>query len=152
MLKTHTQNGKTKIVLPIAHVHNTINWYHHILSHAGQERLYKSIYQHMYSPSLAHRVAHFVRHRNSCQRYNNPGQGVGHVAYHMSTLGIPWEEMAIYTIGLWKIDIKNYGTVIFNDFTIINTTTGLLEIKHATQRNPGGLEAIDTLDYAWLKS
>ena len=149
-LRTHTRNGKTKIVLPTALVHNTINWYHHVLGHAGQERLYKSISQHMYSPGLTDRVAHFVRRCIPCQRYKNPGRGIGHVASHMSTLGLPWEEIAIDTIGPWKIEINNYGTVIFNGFTIIDTTTGLLEIRRATQRNPGGLEAIDALDNAWL--
>ena len=46
-----------------------------------------------------------------------------HVTPTMSTLGLPWEEISIDTIGPWKIDITNYGTVVFNGFTVINTTT-----------------------------
>lgn len=68
----------------------------------------------------------------------------------MSTLGIIWGKIAIDTIGQWRIEIVNYSVVIFNSFTIIDITTGLLETKRATQRNPSGLEAVDTLHNTWL--
>ena len=149
-LKTVVRRGKTKIVLPDLLVQNTINWYHHVLRHAGQERLYKSILQHVYSLGLPERISHFVRCCLSCQRYKNPGRGIGHVAATLSTLGLSWEEIAINTFGPWMINIPNYETVTFNGFPIINTTTGLLEIRRATQHNPTGLEAVDALDNGWL--
>lgn len=68
----------------------------------------------------------------------------------MSTLGIPWEEIAINTIAPRKIDMTNYDTLSFNGFTISDTTTGLLKNRLATQRNHGGLEAVDALDNVWL--
>lgn len=74
------------------------------------------------------------------------GRGVGHVCTHMSTLGVPWEEIAVDTIGLWKIVILNYDPVTFNGFTIIDTTTGLFEIQRVTQRNLSGLEIVDALN------
>ena len=58
--------------------------------------------------------------------------------------------ITIDTIGPWRIEIANYGVVIFNGFTIIDTTTGLLIIRLATQHNPSGLEAVDVLDNGWL--
>ena len=54
---------------------NTINWYHHILGHAGQERLYKSISQHMYCPGLPKRVSPYVCCFISCQQYKNARVG-----------------------------------------------------------------------------
>ena len=40
--------------------------------------------------------------------------------------------------------------MVFNGFTIINTTTGLLQIRRATQDTPTGNEAVDALDNAWI--
>ena len=94
-LKIHTHCGKTKIVLPTVLINNTINWYHHVLGHAGQERLYKSISQHMYCPGLLERVPNYVCCFLSCQCYKNTGRGIGLVAPAMFTLGLSWEEIAI---------------------------------------------------------
>ena len=66
-LKTCTRRGKTKIVLPTSLINNAMNWYHHVLGHAGQERLYKSISQHMYCPGLQQRVSNYFRRCPSCQ-------------------------------------------------------------------------------------
>ena len=63
---------------------------------------------------------------------------------------LPWEEIAIDTIGPWKIGIPGFDIVIFNGYTIIDTCTNLLEIKRATQRNPTGQESCHVFDEAWL--
>ena len=150
-LKVFTCRGKTKIVLPTALINNAMNWYHHVLGHAGQERLYKSISQHMYCPGLQQRVSNYIRHCPSCQRYKNSGRGIGHLAPTMSSLGLPWEEVAIDSIGPWKIVLPPpHNTVTINAFTIIDTTTNILGIGRATQRNATGEEACDALDNMWL--
>ena len=43
-----------------------------------------------------------------------------------------------------------HNTVVFNVFTIINTTPGVFEIIRSIQQNPTGLQAITALDHAWL--
>ena len=150
-LKVVTRRGKTKIVLPTSLINNSMKWYHHVLGHAGQERLYKSISQHMYCPGLTTHVANYVRRCPSCQRYKNSGRGIGHLAPTLSSLGIPWEEIAIDSIGPWKIVLPPpHHIVTFNGFTIIDTTTNILEIARATQRNATGEEACDALDNMWL--
>ena len=78
----------------------------------------------------------------------NLGCGIENVAPTMSMLGIPWGEIAINTIGPWKIVPPPHGTVVFNGFTIIDTTTGILEICHATQQNSSVQEACNDLDNA----
>ena len=88
-LKVITRCGKTKIVLPTSLINNTINWYHHVLGHVSQERLYKSISQHMYCPGLPEHVSHFICCCGPCQRYKNTGRGIGYVA------------PALYTVLTW---------------------------------------------------
>ena len=150
-LKTITRRGVTKIILPPSLIHDTINWYHHVLGHAGQERLYKTIAQHMYCPRLPERVAEYVRRCGACQRYKNAGRGVSHVAPALTSLGLPWEEIAIDCIGPWKVTLPPpHNIVTFNAFTIIDTTTGVLEIIRSRQMNATGTQAVEALDNAWL--
>ena len=104
-LKAITRRGKTKIILPQSLVPDTMNWYHHVLGHAGQERLYKTIAQHMYCPRLPESVAEYVRRCDACQRYKNAGRGVSHVAPALTSLGLPFEEIAIDCIGPWKVTL-----------------------------------------------
>ena len=42
------------------------------------------------------------------------------------------------------------NTVTFNAFTIIDTTTGVLEIIRSVQQNPSGQQAVEALNNAWL--
>ena len=66
-------------------------------------------------------------------------------------IGTPWEEIAIDCIGPWKVDLPPpHNTVTFNAFTIIDTTTGVLEIIRSTQQNATGQQVVDALDHAWL--
>ena len=150
-LKTITRRGITKIVLPTSLIHDTMHCYHHVLGHAGQERLYKSISQHMYCPGLPDRVAQYVRCCGPCQRYKNAGRGIAHVAPALTSLGTPQEEIAIDGIGSWKVQLPHpLNTVTFNAFTIIDTTTDVPEIIRSVQMNSTGQQAVKALNNAWL--
>lgn len=148
-LKVYTRNGNSKIVIPQALQLNMIKWYHHVLGHCGTERLIKSISQHLYSPGLKEAVATFCKTCDACQRYKNPGIGIGHLATRQE-IRVPWEEIAIDTIGPWNIQIPTIGKVSFCAFTIIDNCTNLLELKRASKSNPTGIEAVHALDDAWL--
>lgn len=148
-LKVYTKNGNTKIALPRALLTNTIKWYHHVLGHCGIERLIKSISQHLYAPGLKDAVTAFIKTCDACQRYKNPGAGSGYLATRQE-IRVPWEEIAIDTIGPWNIQLPGIGKVSFCAFTIIDNCTNILEIKRASKSNPTGLEAVHALDDAWL--
>ena len=103
----------------------------------------------MYCPGLPERVSQFFRHCGPCQQYKNTGRGIGHVAPVLSSLGTPWEEIVIKCFGPWKVVLPPpHNTAIFNAFTIIDTTTGVLKIIRSTQQNPTGQQAVDVLDNA----
>ena len=101
----------------------------------------------MNCPRFPKCVLNYVRPCVCCQRYKNTGRGIGHVAPTMSTLGIPLEEITINCIGPWKVELPPpHNILVLNTFTIINTTTGVIEIIRATQQNPTGQETVDALD------
>ena len=148
-LKVYTKNGNTKIVLPKDLVSPTIKWYHHTQGHSGAERLLRSISQFLYSPGLKEAVRSFVKTCDECQRYKNPGIGIGHLPPRDET-AVPFEQIAIDTMGPWNIIIPGYGKVTINAYSIIDTCTNLCELKRATQMNPTGLESVRVLEDTWL--
>ena len=147
-LKVYTKNGKTKIVLPKKLVPATIKWYHETMGHAGVQRLLQSL-QLLYSPGLKDAVTAFVKNCDQCQRYKNPGPGIGHLPARNETM-VPFEQIAIDTVGPWSINIEGYGKLVINAYSIIDTCSNLLELKQASQMNPTGLESIQVLEDTWL--
>ena len=148
-LKVYTRNGVTKIVLPTSLIPATIKWYHHTMGHAGADRLYSSISQLLYAPGLKEAVREFCKHCDACQRYKNPGPGIGHVPPRNETK-VPFEQIAIDTIGPWNVQIKGFGQITINAYSIIDTCSNLLELKRASQSNPSGKESVQVLEDTWL--
>ena len=148
-LKVYTLKGRTKIVLPNSLVPATIKWYHHTMGHAGSERLLRSISQFLYSPGLKDKVNAFVKTCDACQRYKNPGPGVGHVPARNESM-VPFEQIAIDTVGPWTLNIEGLGKVTINAYSIIDTCSNLLELKRASQNNPSGKESVQVLEDTWL--
>ena len=148
-LKVYTKNGNTKIVLPQSLVAATIKWYHHTQGHSGADRLLQSIAKHLYSPGLKDAVRAFVKTCDECQRYKNSGPGVGHLPPREETM-VPFEQIAIDTVGPWTTDIPGIGKITFNAYSIMDTCSNLLELKQATQMNPTGKESIRVLEDVWL--
>ena len=62
---------------------------------------------------------------------------------------VPFEQIAIDTIGPWKINIDNKEITI-NAYSIMDTCSNLLEFKRATQTNPSGKESARVPEDTWL--
>ena len=148
-LKTYTKNGNMKIVLPSSLVPATIKWYHHTQGHSGADRLLQSITKHLYSPGLKEAVQAFVKTCDECQRYKNSGPGIGHLPPREETM-VPFEQIAIDTVGPWSMDVPSYGKITINPYSIMDTVSNLLELKRASQTNPPGIESVRVLEDTWL--
>ena len=146
-LKCYVKEDKIKIVLPTSLVDETIAWYHHILGHCGQERLYRSISTHLYAPNIQDKIAKYVQSCDSCQRNKNPGVGVGHLAQR-NEIGLPWEEVAVDSIGPWKVPIQGFGDLIVNAISMIDTCTNIMELKR--QETKTTAEAALLFENEWL--
>ena len=126
-MATKIVDGDLRIVVPVALHDDIIRWYHHILGHAGQERLYASIRNHLHFPGLKAKVKAFVESCDYCQRYKLNGQGYG-LLPPRDDYPAPFEEVALDHIGPWTVNIPNIGKIRFHAMTIIDIATTLLEI------------------------
>ena len=65
-LVTKAVGDEQRIVVPQSIHDSTITWYHYILGHCGQERLVKSIRNHLHFPGLDAKVKTFIETCNEC--------------------------------------------------------------------------------------
>ena len=126
-LATKVVDEENRIVVPESIHESTINWYHYILGHCGQERLIKSIRNHLSFPGLDDKVKNFVETCDECQRYKNNGRGYGHLPPRDDDPA-PFEDVALDHIGPWTLDVPNQGALKFHGLTIIDIATSLCEI------------------------
>ena len=103
-----------------------IQWYHNILLHIGSDYLSTSIATLFSHPDLDCRVKAFISTCSDYQMYKHPGCGYGHLA-PCKALFQPFTEIAVDTIGPWKVCINNQ-LMIFHALTIIDAVSNLVEI------------------------
>jgi transposase InsO family protein len=115
-----------KIVLPEALIEPTIAWYHIVLGHCGISRLHTTLLNHLWFPSMRRRIEAYVNECNHCAMYKFNNRGYGHVPPRNDT-GTPWEDVAVDTIGPWKIPIDGGIMLQVHALTIIDVTTTLSE-------------------------
>jgi Integrase zinc binding domain len=95
-----TQDKPWRIYLPEALLTRAVQWYHHALSHTGQNRLTDTMSMTFYSPLLHKTVEAVVLPCAHCQRYKNVQRGHGATAPREADI-LPWNHVAVDTIGPW---------------------------------------------------
>ena len=135
-----------KICIPPALVNDIILWYHEVLGHVGESRLFSTINTHMTCPLLYDRVSTFCAACRVCQVMKLPGKGYGHHAPRQARL-LPFEEIAVDSIGPWTIHLQNRD-LVFNALTIIDTVSTLTELIR--KQDGTAPEAARCLEFAWL--
>ena len=94
------------------------------MGHPGQSRLNENLKKRYYHPKLRYfvdrlRCDHYQRHKL-------PGRGYGLLTERELRIA-PWEEVAIYLIGPWKLKV-NGRLIDFNALTCIDTASNLDEL------------------------
>ena len=113
-----------KIALSSSLMQPTIQWYHETLGHCGINRLYESIKQHFYVPSLKQKCEMY-----RCENYQKNkliGAGYGLLPPREAPI-VPWSEVMVDLIGPWRIQ-TNDEDIYFNKLTYIDPVTNLVEI------------------------
>ncbi|KAG7338209.1 hypothetical protein IV203_025121 [Nitzschia inconspicua] len=76
---------------------------------------------------LRKRVEEYASTYDSCQRNKNPGRGDGELPPRQAT-ELPFEQVAVDSIGPWEITIQGIGVIKFKAL-IIDTATLLVEAR-----------------------
>jgi transposase InsO family protein len=119
-------DGIERVIVPEKLRARLLEWYHTILVHPGETRLYNTLHQHYTWPTLRKDIANYVKHCDACQRGKRGMRGMGKIPMK-DVETEPWKDIALDLAGPWKAMIDNKETQ-FHSLTIIDTFTSWVEI------------------------
>ena len=117
---------EARILVPQEQRKRLIHWYHHILLHPGEERLYNTIHQHYTWPSMRKDIQVFTKVCHYCQKGKRGLRGYGKIPLKEVETQ-PWKDLCVDLSGPWKATI-NEKEVDFHALTMIDPFTSWPEI------------------------
>ena len=115
-----------KIEIPQTLLPQLLNWYHLVLGHCGQQRLYNTVRARFHSTNLQkHCVEAVKRCPQRCQLNKQSNKNYGHLPPRAAGL-FPWETVAVDLIGPWKIKINDVE-LEFRALTCIDPVSNIME-------------------------
>jgi transposase InsO family protein len=117
---------EARILVPQEHRKRLIHWYHHILLHPGEERLYNTIHQHYTWPFMRKNIQEFTKVCHYCQKGKRGLRGYGKVPLKEVETQ-PWKDLCIDLSGPWTATI-NGKELEFHALTMIDPFTSWPEI------------------------
>jgi transposase InsO family protein len=135
-----------KILLPDTLVSRLVRWYHLTLAHAGISNLQTTLTNIYSHPQLLKQVDEVVRYCVVCQQAKRAGIGYGKLAPREANVQ-PWYEIAIDTVGPWKVMVDGQE-VNFYATTIIDTATNLTELVRI--KAPTAKRTAYAVETGWL--
>ena len=115
-----------RICIPSGLLRDMVVFFHKVLGHAGEVRVYDSIRARFHHPKLKAMVEEVRKDCQVCRKYKLQGPGYGELSSRQVTVA-PWEEVHIDLIGPWRVPMHG-REVEFNALTCIDPVTNLVEI------------------------
>ena len=122
--KDPTQSNWKFALLKSMMVIDTVKWFHQVMGHPGEKRLWATLNQRYHHPKLHYHIEKLKC--KDCQKYKLEGQGYGLLPKREVWIA-PWEEVSMDLIGPWKVKV-NGQQVEFNALTCIDTASNLVEL------------------------
>jgi hypothetical protein len=82
---------------------DTVKWFHQVMGHPGGKRLQETLNQRYHHPRLCYRIEKLKC--KDCQKHKLEGRGYGLLPKGKVRIA-PWEEVAIDSIGPWKVKVN----------------------------------------------
>ena len=112
-----------QIALPRQLLTLTIQYFHMILGHPRSTRMRLTIQTRYYHPMLRKEIDDFAY--DACQRMKRTGPGYG-LLPEQDVVIVPWDEVAVYLIGMWTVKIRGKTTREVFALTIIDNASNLV--------------------------
>jgi hypothetical protein len=123
---------------------DTVKWFHQVMGYPGEKRLGDTLNQRYHHPKLRYHIDR-LKCKN-CQKYKLAGRGYGLLPKREVRIA-PWEEVAINSIGPWKVKV-NGRQVDFYAFTCIDTASNLVKLIHIDNKTAEHI--CDKFTQSWL--
>jgi hypothetical protein len=132
--------------MPESIVVDTAKWFQQLMGHPDKKSLCERLNQHYYHLKLRY---HIEKSKcRDCQKHKLAGHDYGLLPkQEQKVLIAPWGEVAIDSIGPWKVKV-NGQQVEFNALTCIDTASNLVELIYVD--NKTSKHICDKLTQSWL--
>ena len=115
-----------KVCIPSTLLPQLLTWYHLILGHCGQQRLYDTVRARFSADNLQKLCIETVNKcPKRCQFNKQSNRSYGHLPPRTAGL-LPWETVAVDLIGPWKVKI-NQINLEFHALTCIDPVSNVVE-------------------------
>ena len=121
-----------RICIPSGLLKDMVLFFHKVLGHAGEVRVYDSIRSRFHHPKLKVMVEQVRKDCQVCRQHKLQGAGYGELSAREVTTA-PWEEVHIDLIGPWNV-LVNGMEVEFNALTCIDPVTNLVELARISRK------------------
>ena len=136
-----------KIAIPTTLLPQLLMWYHLVLGHCGQQRLYNTVRARFHSNNLQSACIETVnRCPRRCQLNKQSNKNYGHLPPRTAEL-FPWETVAVDLIGPWKINVNNIE-LEFHALTCIDPVSNVVEAIRI--RNKTSEHVAEQFENCWL--
>ena len=136
-----------KIVIPSTLLPQLLTWYHLVLGHCGQQRLYNTVRTRFHGNNLQKACIEAVtRCPRNCQLNKQSNRNYGHLPPRIAGL-FPWETVAVDLIGPWKITTNGID-LEFHALTCIDPVSNVVEAIRI--RNKTSEHVAEQFENCWL--
>jgi len=115
-----------RILVPKTQQQRLLHWYHHMLMHPGEDRLFNTLHQHFTWPKMRQTIQHYVKTCPNCQKGKRGLRGYGEIPLK-DVETQPWKDMCVDLSGPWSATV-NKKQVTFHALTMIDPFTSWVEI------------------------
>ena len=136
-----------KITIPPTLLPRLLSWYHLVLGHCGQQRLYNTVRARFQADNLQRSCIETVnRCPKNCQMNKQSNKNYGHLPPRIAGL-FPWETVAVDLIGPWKIKVNRID-LEFHALTCIDPVSNVVEAIRI--RNKTSEHIAEQFENCWL--
>jgi hypothetical protein len=115
-----------KIAVPTSLPGDLIRWFHSVLGHTGESRVYDSIQSRYQHPQLKRRISQLLSACETCRLHKQSGAGFGELA-ERDVVAAPWQKTHVDLIEPWRVAVNGID-VEFLALTVIDPITNLIEL------------------------
>lgn len=138
---------RERVLVPKETRQPLLEWYHTMLVHPGETRLFNTLHQHYTWPEMHSDIKKYLKTCDACQRGKRGMRGVGKVPLK-DVEREPWKDIAVDLAGPWKAHVDK-KEVLFHTLTIIDPFTSWVEIIPVMNKKSEHIR--DLVEQEWLR-
>lgn len=139
---------KNRIWIPQHLQKSILKWYHTMLCHPGEKRLYNTMRQHLFWPGMPNDIKTITRTCPICQKRKSHRPQYGHLPHNDKSNTTPWHTLYVDLIGPYSLTDGAGIDYSLLCLTMVDHATGIFEITQIKDKTAETVAL--ALDRTWF--